>query len=179
MGLLYVHGVAILPLPRDDSRIFTRESRENRHIDREMRQEFKADKRKQRADEWRTYNRRLEKAAAISSTTIVCHRDTWRFADLLARYDETCSYAEPTKDEIKGRPGGMQEVRLSGPNLATLLTVTRKRKRSWLRIALSPSVFTRRSALWWTPWIRQARAGRCRRSSSTLPQAPTMRHRTS
>jgi hypothetical protein len=73
----------------------------------------------------------MEKAAAISSTTLVCHRDTWAFADSLARGSRIHAYRPPAENEITERPDGMREVRLSGPNLALLLTITRNAQKTW------------------------------------------------
>lgn len=111
---------------------FTRESRENRRIDRELSKKLKSEKLQREADEWRTHKQLLEKAAAISSTVIVCHRDTWDFADSLAMSTRTrYAYHPPVENEIAELADGMREVRLSGPNLATLLTVTRKEQKAW------------------------------------------------
>lgn len=86
--------------------------------------EEKARLREERAAEQREFDLLLEKAAAISSTKIVCHRDTWRFANSLAR--DRVSYTPPTSMEITELPNAMLAIRLSGPNLVTLLIVTRE-----------------------------------------------------
>lgn len=63
---------------------------------------------------------------------IVCHRDTWNFADYSAKSGAPGDYRAPAKEEIRELPNGMREVRLSGPNLVALLIVTRNKQRAWL-----------------------------------------------
>lgn len=121
---------------------FTRRSPEERRADREAK---RGEKEKELAD-WTAHRDRLDKAAAISSTTIVCHRDTWNFADYMARGNNTYEYHPPVKGEIQELPNGMREVRLSGPNLVTLLILTRNKQRSWLStsdaIAIAQRIYT-------------------------------------
>jgi hypothetical protein len=107
---------------------FTRRSPEERREDRELKRLEK----KRELDDWIAHRDRLDRAAAISSTMIVCHRDTWNFADFAARSSSSAHYRPPAHEEIQELPNGMREVRLSGPNLVALLIVTRNKQRSWL-----------------------------------------------
>ena len=120
---------------------FTRRTPEERREDREMK---RLDKEKE-LDERIAHRARLGKAAAISSTTIVCHRDTWNFADSLATGNTTAVYRPPVKGEIQELPNGMREVRLSGPNLVALLILTRNKQRELFRtpadIAISRRIY--------------------------------------
>jgi hypothetical protein len=105
---------------------FARRSLEEKLADRQEKDRLRAE----RADAQHAFEQLLDKAAAISSAKVVCHRDTWRFADSCARTRN--SYTPPISTEITELPGGMREVRVSGPNLVDLLITTRNiGSKSW------------------------------------------------
>ncbi len=73
--------------------------------------------------EYALYQQRLHRAAGISTVTLVCHIDTWRFIDRYA--DERNTWQSPTHTEgrITARGDGLTEVLLSGPQVVMVLIV--------------------------------------------------------
>ncbi|HZE40450.1 MAG TPA: hypothetical protein VE172_16740 [Stackebrandtia sp.] len=72
-----------------------------------------------RQDQRRWQSALLTKAAGISCTTLVCHRDTWQFIDLFAC--GVVGWRSPSDDEISLYSPFLLEIRLSGPQLVHIV----------------------------------------------------------
>ncbi|MGH8877364.1 MAG: hypothetical protein ACRD0P_08500 [Stackebrandtia sp.] len=61
----------------------------------------------------------LTKAAGVSSTTLICHKDTWDFIQLYA--EDVDGWHSPAEADIGLHSPFLLEIRLSGPKLVHIL----------------------------------------------------------